>query len=57
MVSVIERELDPADYAPYQHLIIKLEDDPNENLLEHFPETNVFISEGLGGKGGVFVHW
>ncbi|KAI6812605.1 hypothetical protein KC367_g8746 [Hortaea werneckii] len=42
----------------YQHLMIREDDEPNANLLQHFATTNNFIEEGLrDGKGsGVFVH-
>ncbi|GAB1737895.1 hypothetical protein NU219Hw_g2367t1 [Hortaea werneckii] len=46
----------------YQHLMIREDDEPNANLLQHFERTNDFIEEGLrDGKGrdaggGVFVH-
>lgn len=28
-----------------------------QNLIEYFPETNMFIEDGLKGGGGVLVHW
>ncbi|RMY46989.1 hypothetical protein D0863_15731 [Hortaea werneckii] len=42
----------------YHHLMIREDDEPNANLLQHFETTNQFIEEGLqDGKGsGVFVH-
>ncbi|RMY70100.1 hypothetical protein D0862_14788 [Hortaea werneckii] len=42
----------------YQHLMIREDDEPNANLLQHFERTNDFIEEGLrdGKGGGVFVH-
>lgn len=40
----------------FNHMQIRLEDDPNENLLRHFKQMVVFIDEGLNGGGGVFVH-
>ncbi|KAI7209693.1 hypothetical protein KC333_g8601 [Hortaea werneckii] len=47
----------------YKHLMIREDDEPNANLLQHFERTNDFIEEGLrdgkgeGGRGGgVFVH-
>jgi dual specificity phosphatase 12 len=40
----------------YKHLMIYIEDDPNENLLQHFDEMAKFIDSGLQGGGGVFVH-
>lgn len=40
----------------YTHLVIPIEDDPNEDLLQHFEQMCSFIEEGLLGGGGVFVH-
>ncbi|KAI7285269.1 hypothetical protein KC345_g1868 [Hortaea werneckii] len=42
----------------YKHLLIREDDEPNANLLQHFETTNNFIDEGLrDAKGnGVFVH-
>lgn len=41
----------------YKHLMIREDDEPNANLLQHFERTNDFIEEGLrDAKGGVFVH-
>ncbi|KAI7157384.1 hypothetical protein D0869_13530 [Hortaea werneckii] len=42
----------------YKHLMIREDDEPNANLLQHFERTNRFIEEGLrdGKGGGVFVH-
>lgn len=39
----------------HTHLVIPIEDDPNENLLQHFSRMNAFIDSGLA-RGGVFVH-
>jgi dual specificity phosphatase 12 len=42
---------------PFTHLLISVEDDPNENLLQYFGKCNAFIENGLESGGGVFVHW
>ncbi len=44
-------------FAPYQHMTIEVDDDDEENLLEHFPSAIHFIKAGLGSGGGVLVHW
>jgi dual specificity phosphatase 12 len=38
-----------------QHLHIRADDDPNENLLQHFDHVVKYIDAGLQ-EGGVFVH-
>ncbi|KAI7613957.1 hypothetical protein KC319_g19975, partial [Hortaea werneckii] len=43
----------------YQHLMIREDDEPSANLLQHFERTNRFIDEGLRDAkegSGVFVH-
>ncbi|CZT21948.1 uncharacterized protein RCC_07816 [Ramularia collo-cygni] len=47
---------DSKQLKDYQHLTISVDDDPNEDLLSHFPQTNAFIDAGLQNGGGVFVH-
>ena len=44
-------------FAPYKHMTIEVDDEEEENLLEHFPCAIQFIQEGLRAGGGVFVHW
>ncbi len=58
IVSAIDYNIyeDDPRLAGYKHIHIRLEDDPNENLLQHFAECNTFIDEALRGGGGVFVH-
>ena len=42
-------------FAHLNHYHIRADDDPNENLLQHFSATNKYIDAGLK-DGGVFVH-
>lgn len=42
---------------PYTHLQIEVDDVEDENLLLHFPVTNIFIEEALANGGSVLVHW
>ena len=42
-------------FAHLKHFHIRADDDPNENLLQHFKKTNEYIDDGLK-NGGVFVH-
>lgn len=63
VLSVIDFDFyeleDSSDYLKsqnYAHLVIPIEDDPNEDLLQHFEQTSSFIDEALLGGGGVFVH-
>lgn len=63
VLSVIDFDFyelkDSSDYLKsqnYTHFVIPVEDDPNEDLLQHFERMSVFIDEALQGGGGVFVH-
>jgi dual specificity phosphatase 12 len=63
VLSVIDFDFyelkDSSDYLKsqnYVHLVIPIEDDPNEDLLQHFEQTSSFIDDALQGGGGVFVH-
>lgn len=40
----------------YVHLNIHVDDEPNENLLQHFNQMIAFIDEALQSGGGVYVH-
>ena len=41
----------------FHHYVVPVDDAENEDLLQHFPSTNAFISEALRLGGVVFVHW
>lgn len=47
---------DSKQLKSYKHLTISVDDDPNEDLLKHFTQSNAFIDAGLQSGGGVFVH-
>jgi dual specificity phosphatase 12 len=57
IVSILDFDIYEAGaFEEYKHIHIRVDDDPNENLLQHFQETNRFIEDALAGEGGVFVH-
>lgn len=57
IISVLDFNIYEAGaFKEYEHLHIILDDDPNENLLQHFEHSNEFINSALEGGGGVFVH-
>ena len=57
VLSVLRTPLDPDLFAPFEHMVVEVDDVEDENLLEHFPATNRFSREGLDAGGGVLVHW
>lgn len=57
VLSVLRSPLDANLFFSFKHYQVEVDDVDDENLLEHFPETNRFIQEGLDGGGGVLVHW
>lgn len=57
VVSVLRLPLDRDLFTPFTQHIVEVDDVDDENLLEHFPQTNRFIQDGLDHGGGVLVHW
>ncbi len=57
IISVLDFDIYEAGaFSQYKHMHIKLDDDPNVNLLQHFSETSDFIEKALDEGGAVFVH-
>ena len=57
ILSVLDFDIYEAGaFKQYKHLHIRIDDDPNENLLQYFQESNQFIEQALDDGGGVFVH-
>jgi len=57
VVSVLRLPLDKELFVQYQHKIVEVDDVEDENLLEHFADTNKFISDALKSGGAVLIHW
>ncbi|KAF3917731.1 hypothetical protein ABW20_dc0101068 [Dactylellina cionopaga] len=58
VVSVLRGELDPKLFDPYvgKHLHIEVDDDYDENLIEHFKTSNEFIDKAIDEGGSVLIH-
>lgn len=57
ILSVLDFDIYEAGaFKEYTTLMIRVDDDPNENLLRHFKQTNEFIDTALTNGGAVFVH-
>ncbi|KAK4553834.1 hypothetical protein LTR86_009009 [Recurvomyces mirabilis] len=57
ILSVLDFDIYEAGaFKEYKHYMLRVDDDPNEELLKHFKETSSFIDEALSNGGGVFVH-
>ena len=57
LLSVLDYDIyGNGELAQYKHLLLSVDDDPNENLLQRFKEANAFIEAALMDGGGVFVH-
>ena len=57
IVTVLDYDIySNGDLKHYEHLMLQVDDDPNEELLKHFKETSSFIDTALTNGGGVFVH-
>jgi dual specificity phosphatase 12 len=58
IVSVLNLDLNSRyDVPGCERLRIDIQDDEEENILQYFKETNLFIEKGIASGGGVFVHW
>ena len=57
VISILDYEIYEAEYLKlYTRLHIPLDDDPNENILQHLQKTTEFIDKALSNGGAVFVH-
>ncbi|EMC97963.1 hypothetical protein BAUCODRAFT_120879 [Baudoinia panamericana UAMH 10762] len=57
ILSVLDFDIyEAGHFKEYTHLMIRIDDDPNQNLLQHFEQTNAFIESALSSGGAVFVH-
>jgi len=57
IVSVLDFTIyEAGPFGQHKRIMIQVDDDPNENLLRRFRETNSFIDDALREGGGVFVH-
>lgn len=57
ILSVLDYDVyETGHFADYTHMQVRLDDDPNENLLAHFNDTNKFIETAITAGGRVFVH-
>lgn len=57
ILSVLDFSIyEAGHFKDYKHLHIKLDDDPNENLLQYFNKSNEFINNALINGGAVFIH-
>ena len=57
VLSVLRIRLRESLFEGFHHLVVAVNDADDEDLLQHFPSTNAFISEALRLGGVVFVHW
>ena len=57
VLSVLRIELKESLFEGFHHHVVPVDDADDEDLLQHFPSTNAFISEALRLGGVVFVHW
>lgn len=57
VLSVIDHDVSSmGSFKQYVHLLIQVEDEPNEVLLKYFVATNKFIESALERGEAVFVH-
>ena len=57
IVSMLDFDIyEAGHFKDYKHMHVRIDDDPNENMLEHLEATNDFIENALSNGGAVFVH-
>lgn len=57
ILSVLDYDVyETGHFKDYTTMQVRLDDDPNENILAHFADTNKFIETAIEAGGRVFVH-
>ncbi|KAK4632357.1 Dual specificity protein phosphatase 1 [Fulvia fulva] len=57
ILSVLDYDLyETGHFKDYTTMQVRLDDDPNENIVARFPDTNNFIDTAIKAGGRVFVH-
>lgn len=57
VLSVLEFDYcDYEEFSKYKRLLIHAEDNPQEDLLQHFRTTNSFLEAALACNGTVIIH-
>lgn len=57
ILSILDYDIyQDGHFKQYKHMHIRLDDDPNENILVHLRDTTDFIDKALSGGGACFVH-
>ena len=57
MLTVLKLPVEQGLFDGFKHMAVEVDDVEDENLLEHFPETNRFIQSAFDAGGSVLVHW
>lgn len=56
ILSVVSAPPKNFDFAAYQHLCLTVDDMESEDIIQHFPVANDFVSRGLQSGGSVLIH-
>jgi dual specificity phosphatase 12 len=57
VLTVLKLPVEQGLFDGFEHMAVEVDDVEDENLLEHFPETNRFIQSAFDAGGSVLVHW
>ena len=57
VVSALRLPLDQDLFKGFKHHVVEIDDVEEENIIQYFAASNVFITEGLESGGGVLLHW
>lgn len=57
LISALDFDIYEAGrFSEFKHIQIRLDDDPNEDFIKYFSQTNEFIEDANANGGAVFVH-
>lgn len=56
VLTVLKLPVEQGLFDGFEHMAVEVDDVEDENLLEHFPETNRFIQSAFDAGGSVLVH-
>jgi len=57
VLSVMTNVADSERLKPFKRMIVAINDDPDEDLIDHFAVANQWIDDAIADGGKVLVHW
>ena len=57
VMSIMTDIADSERLKPFKRMIVAVNDDPDEDLIDHFAAANQWIDDAVADGGKVLVHW